>query len=198
MLRLLDEVMDLGERGVALLWMEAAGETVPFSGMKLRDARGNVHGVAAVSEQDGVWTLHVPEGEAAYFERLFRDVRVDAARLEAGEAVLLCQARKRAVQGDIQLHNGFLLGCQAVTLALADFVKLCVLLLEAQNFNIFRVTHGWFLPFGRSSSAGRRRRCISSSTSGWRSMYPCTLRRFPCRGNGACRPRSRRFSGRPT
>jgi len=31
-----------------------------------------------VSVQDGLCTLHLPQGEAAYFERLFRDVRVDA------------------------------------------------------------------------------------------------------------------------
>ena len=29
MLRLLDEVMDLGGHGAALLWLEADGETVP-------------------------------------------------------------------------------------------------------------------------------------------------------------------------
>jgi len=78
MLRLLDEVMDLGERGVALLWMEAAGETVPYSGMKLRDARGNVHTVAAVSSEQGVCTLLIPDGDASYFGRLFRDIRIQA------------------------------------------------------------------------------------------------------------------------
>ena len=78
MLRLLDEVMDLGERGAALLWMEAAGETVPYPGMKLRDARGNVHMVAAVTSEQGVFTLLIPEGDAAYFSRLFRDIRIQA------------------------------------------------------------------------------------------------------------------------
>lgn len=85
MLRLLDEVMDLGERGVALLWMEAAGETVPFSGIKLRDARGNVHAVSAVSCDQGVYTLLVPEGDAEYFGRLFRDIRIQADVFEEVE-----------------------------------------------------------------------------------------------------------------
>ena len=44
----------------------------------LGPARGHEHAVSAVSVQDGLCTLHLPQGEAAYFERLFRDVRVDA------------------------------------------------------------------------------------------------------------------------
>ena len=82
MLRLVDEVMDLGERGVALLWMEADGETIPYDGMKLRDARGNEHTVAAVTSEQGVYTLLIPEGDAAYFGRLFRDVRIAADEFE--------------------------------------------------------------------------------------------------------------------
>lgn len=82
MLRLVDEVMDLGARGAALLWMEAEGETVPYGGMKIRDARGNVHTVSAVTSEQGVYTLLIPEGDAAYFERLFRDVRIAADEFE--------------------------------------------------------------------------------------------------------------------
>ena len=78
MLRLLDEVMDLGARGTALLWMEAEGETEPYAGMKLRDARGNVHTVASVTSEQGVFTLLIPDGSAAYFGRLFRDIRIQA------------------------------------------------------------------------------------------------------------------------
>ena len=85
MLRLLDEVMDLGERGAALLWMEAEGETVPYAGMKLRDARGNVHEVAAVTGDQGVFTLLLPKGDAAYFGRLFRDIRIEACVFEEVE-----------------------------------------------------------------------------------------------------------------
>lgn len=81
-LRLLDEVMDLGSRGVALLWMEAEGERRPYAGMKLRDARGNVHEVASVSQYEQVTTLYLPQGDAAYFGRLFRDIRIDATLFE--------------------------------------------------------------------------------------------------------------------
>lgn len=76
-LRLMDEVMDLGPRGVALLCAaEDAGAL--RSGVHIVDARGQAHAVCAVSMQDGLCTLHLPQGKAAYFERLFRDVRVDA------------------------------------------------------------------------------------------------------------------------
>ena len=85
MLRLLDEVMDLGERGAALLWLEAEGETVPYEGMKLRDARGNVHVVSAVTREQQVYTLLISGGEAAYFERLFRNIFVDARVFEEVE-----------------------------------------------------------------------------------------------------------------
>lgn len=85
MLRLVDEVMDLGERGVALLWMEAAGESVPYSGMKLRDTRGNVHTVSDVSGEQGVYTLLIPEGDADYFGRLFRNIFLDACVFEEVE-----------------------------------------------------------------------------------------------------------------
>lgn len=82
MLRLLDEVMDLGTRGAALLWLEAEGETVPYAGMKLRDAKGNVHEVSDVSREENVYTLLLPMGEAAYFERLFRNIFLDACVFE--------------------------------------------------------------------------------------------------------------------
>ena len=77
-MQMLDEVIELGEKGIALLCVE--GEVHP--GMKIRDARGNVHEVASVAEQDGLCTLHLPQGDAAYFGRLFRDVRVDALHFE--------------------------------------------------------------------------------------------------------------------
>lgn len=85
MLRLLDEVMDLGERGVALLWLEADDEVVPHEGMKLRDACGSVHEVAAVTREQHVYTLFIPGGDAAYFGRLFRNIFVDARVFEEVE-----------------------------------------------------------------------------------------------------------------
>ncbi len=85
MLRLVDDVMDLGERGIALLWMEAEGETIPHAGMKLRDAKGNVHAVTDVACDEGVYTLLIPEGNADYFGRLFRNVFLDACVFEEVE-----------------------------------------------------------------------------------------------------------------
>ena len=84
-LRLLDEVMDLGERGAALLWMEAEGEAVPHDGMKLRDAKGNIHHVSLVTREENVYTLLLPEGNAAYFERLFRNIFIEACLFEEVE-----------------------------------------------------------------------------------------------------------------
>lgn len=85
MLRLLDEVMDLGERGAALLWLETEGETIPYAGMKLRDARGNVHEVTAVTREQHVYTLFIAGGDAVYFGRLFRNIFVDARVFEEVE-----------------------------------------------------------------------------------------------------------------
>lgn len=84
LLRLLDEVMDLGARGVALLCAAQDAATLR-PGMYIVDARGRAHKVSAVSLQDGICTLHVPAGEAAYFERLFRDVRVEGTLVSVGE-----------------------------------------------------------------------------------------------------------------
>ena len=77
-MQMLDEVIELGERGVVLLCVEGDAH----AGMKIRDARGMVHEVASVTEQDGLLTVHLPTGDAAYFGRLFRDVRVDALHFE--------------------------------------------------------------------------------------------------------------------
>ena len=80
-MQMLDEVIELGERGIALLCVE--GE--PYTGMKLRDARGNIHEAAAVSEQDGLFIIYLPKGDAAYFGRLFRDIRIQADAFEEVE-----------------------------------------------------------------------------------------------------------------
>ncbi|MBQ7867084.1 MAG: hypothetical protein IJ354_02940 [Clostridia bacterium] len=77
-MRLLDEVIDLGALGAVLFCAEGQ----PQSGLKLRDARGNVHIVSSVTKEDDLYTLHIADGDAAYFERLFRDVRIDATRFE--------------------------------------------------------------------------------------------------------------------
>ena len=77
-MRMMDEVIDLEGLGIALLCVEGA----PRNGMRIRDARGNVHTVSAVTSEQGVYTLLIPEGDAAYFERLFRDVRIAADEFE--------------------------------------------------------------------------------------------------------------------
>lgn len=83
-MRVMDEVIRLNDRGVALLLVETDRE--PFEGMRLRDARGNLHTVGRVSAQDGLYTLYLPQGDGDYLERLFRDVRVDATWFEEADA----------------------------------------------------------------------------------------------------------------
>ena len=77
-MRFMDEVIEMGGFGVVLLCVEGQ----PREGMRLKDARGNVHQAGSVTEQDGLYTVHLPEGDADYFGRLFRDVRVDATLFE--------------------------------------------------------------------------------------------------------------------
>ena len=80
-MRIMDEVIDLGPLGVMLLCVEGEAR----EGMRLRDARGNTHAGGSVSENEGLYTLHLPDGDADYFGRLLRDVRVDATLLEEVE-----------------------------------------------------------------------------------------------------------------
>ena len=75
----LDECMALGGRGVALISMDEACARL-HAGAEITDARGKTHTVAEIGAQEGAFTLYLPGGEAAYFERLLRDVRVDATR----------------------------------------------------------------------------------------------------------------------
>ena len=77
-MRLLDEVIDLGALGAVLFCAEGQ----PQGGMKLRDARDNVHTVSDVSGEQGVYTLLIPEGDADYFGRLFRNIFLDACVFE--------------------------------------------------------------------------------------------------------------------
>ncbi|MEG0742064.1 MAG: hypothetical protein RSC91_08085 [Clostridia bacterium] len=75
----LDECMALDGRGIVLISMDEACALL-YSGVEITDARGNTHTVAEISPQESAFTLYLPGGEAAYFERLLRDVRVDATR----------------------------------------------------------------------------------------------------------------------
>lgn len=90
-LRLLDEVMALPGLGIMLMSMdETRAEGLVNTarhGATLTDALGNQHSIAKVEEQDGLYLLHLPKGDAAYWERLFRKVTVDATlvTIAAGE-----------------------------------------------------------------------------------------------------------------
>ncbi len=77
-MQFIDDVIDLSPFGVALLCVEGA----PRDGMRIRDARGNIHFVSSVTESDGIYTLHIPDGSADYFGRLFRNVLLDATHFE--------------------------------------------------------------------------------------------------------------------
>ena len=83
MIRLLDEVLTLGDRGIALL--TSGAQPLPQAAFRLRDARGNEHTVSRVESQEEWFSLFVEKGDAAYFERLFRDVQVDATAFEVVE-----------------------------------------------------------------------------------------------------------------
>ncbi len=82
-LRLIDEALPLGERGAALFCMEESGARLLKPGVALIDARGNRHRIERISEQDGVWSIYLPDGDADYFARLFRDVRLDGTLMTA-------------------------------------------------------------------------------------------------------------------
>lgn len=81
-LRLLDEVMTLPGLGIVLMSMDEtrADELLemPLQGAVLTDALGNQHALSKVEEQDGLYLLHLTGKDAAYWERLFRKVTVDA------------------------------------------------------------------------------------------------------------------------
>lgn len=77
-LRVLDELIAPEGRGVVLLSMDEDNAPLLVAGLELTDALGKAHSLQAVSMEDGVYMLHLPQGEAAYFERLFRNIRVDA------------------------------------------------------------------------------------------------------------------------
>ena len=80
-LRVLDELISPPGRGVVLLCLDGDTARALAGGMRLWDVRGNCHRLAAVTEQEALYTLHLPDADPAYFERLFRDVKVDATLL---------------------------------------------------------------------------------------------------------------------
>ncbi len=75
----MDEVAAFPGRGLALLVSD--GEGCAFTGgCRIRDIRGEVHVVESVTVQEDVTCLFLRDADAGYFERMFRDVFVDATR----------------------------------------------------------------------------------------------------------------------
>ncbi|MDD3335435.1 MAG: hypothetical protein PHI98_07950 [Eubacteriales bacterium] len=80
-LRVLDDLIAPPGKGVVLLSMDSENASLLKPGVTLTDALGKNHLLESVALQDGVYTLHLPKAEPAYFERLFRNVLVDATAL---------------------------------------------------------------------------------------------------------------------
>ena len=74
----LDEVISLGDKGVALLIANELGDLPLQTGSLLEDAYGNTHEVSHVYFEDGFYTVHLPHADATQVARLLRDIRVDA------------------------------------------------------------------------------------------------------------------------
>lgn len=78
-LHVMDEVFTPGAAGVVLLCMDEQNAAHLRPGMALEDALGNRHIVSAAAyQQEGLYTIHIAGGKPEYFERLFRNVKVDA------------------------------------------------------------------------------------------------------------------------
>ncbi len=73
----LDETVTIDGFGVMLF---AMAEDAPalHDGCILRDCRGTLHTVTDVGTQETLVTLFIAGGDANYFDRLFRDIRIDA------------------------------------------------------------------------------------------------------------------------
>ena len=75
--RVMDEAAVFEGRGLALLVNEGDGGAFA-DGCRIRDIRGKVHTVEAVSREEDLTILYLRDGDADYFGRLFRNVLVDA------------------------------------------------------------------------------------------------------------------------
>lgn len=73
----MDEIADLAGHGLALLINEGEGEALT-DGCRIRDVQGNIHTVDRVGSQEGLTYLLLKHGDAEYFGRLFRNIKVDA------------------------------------------------------------------------------------------------------------------------
>jgi hypothetical protein len=75
--RVMDEPAVFEGRGLALLVNEVCGCQFT-NGCRIRDIFGKEHEVEHVTNQEGLICLYIRNGDAAYFERLFRNILVDA------------------------------------------------------------------------------------------------------------------------
>jgi hypothetical protein len=75
----MDEAAVFQGRGLTLLVSEGDG-CVFTDGCRIRDIRGAVHVVERVTMQEDLTCLFLRDADAEYFERMFRDVFVDATR----------------------------------------------------------------------------------------------------------------------
>lgn len=75
--RVLDEVIDIIGLGITLFVFEGDTDRL-YDGCVLRDARGRLHTVSSVNQQEGLTCLFIHGDCADYFNRLFRDIFVDA------------------------------------------------------------------------------------------------------------------------
>ena len=75
--RVIDEPIVFEGRGLALLVNEGNADAFT-DGCLIRDIRGNTHVVLQVTEQEGLTCLYLRDADTDYFERLFRNVMLDA------------------------------------------------------------------------------------------------------------------------
>ncbi len=80
--RVLDECVEIEGAGVILFASEEDSLKLG-QGCVIRDIRGNAHTVDSVSIHEGLGSLYLRSGNAAYFQRLFRDIFVDATLFTA-------------------------------------------------------------------------------------------------------------------
>jgi arginine/lysine/ornithine decarboxylase len=80
--RVLDECVEIEGAGVLLFASQEDSEKLT-QGCAIRDIRGNLHTVDSISIQEGLGSLFLHSGNAAYFQRLFRDIFVDATLFTA-------------------------------------------------------------------------------------------------------------------
>ena len=73
----LDEVVEIEGKGLLLFVMT---EDCPalYDGCTIRDSRGNEHIVTKIVPNEPLTSLYINDGDVNYFQRLFRDVRIDA------------------------------------------------------------------------------------------------------------------------